>query len=358
MVVLSAHLLSTNGQKYLRMPITSAPRLAWIDLLRGLSVVGMIATHVINAILDARFDGSRWLHELTYFDGLIAPMFLWIAGYAQGLAIQKALISGKPVLNASRLRRLGLIAVIAYALHLPWGLWIKGDFGEESWRILFQADILQCMAVSLFALGFIGHFARRRSTPIIILLALCAVFMAPMAKHWQTGFLPIDAFLNRNTGSLFPLFPWFGFAACGCLASYWPCEIYQRKLIGTAAGIVMILTSSHFTSTPWTSDHPYFFFERLGWLLVIVIAAQLIARCFAPRWIMLASRESLLLYVVHLLLIYALPIHGQPLNLWLGRTQSLPVTLLWFLFVLAVSLLMAWTNDRRKQRLTAPPASV
>ncbi len=73
------------------MSSASAPRLIWIDLLRGLAVIGMIETHVINAVLDARFDGSRWLHELMSFDGLIAPMFLWIAGYAQGLAIQKAL---------------------------------------------------------------------------------------------------------------------------------------------------------------------------------------------------------------------------------------------------------------------------
>ncbi len=66
---------------------------------------------------------------------------------------------------------------------------------------------------------------------------------------------------------------------------------------------------------------------------------------------MLASRESLLLYVVHLQLIYALPIQGQPFNIWLGRTQSLPATLLWFVAVLAASLLLAWANERRK-RLT------
>ncbi len=332
------------------MSSASAPRLVWMDLLRGASVIGMVNTHVINAILDARFDDAQWLHELLYFDGLIAPMFLWIAGYVQGLAIQKALTSGKPVLNASRVRRLGAIALIAYALHVPWSMWSKGDFSAESWRIFFQADILQCMALSLFALGFIGHFAKRPSTSIVALLAACAVFMAPMAMHWQTSFLPVDAFLNCNTGSLFPLFPWFGFAACGCLASYWPCDSKQRKFIVAAAGIIIILASPFFTSAPWAKENPSFFIERLGWLLFIVISAQLIARRFAPRWIMLASRESLLLYVVHLQLIYALPIHGQPFNLWLGRTQSLPATLLWFVAILAASLLLAWANDWRKQQ--------
>ena len=32
------------------------PRLTWIDLLRGVAVVGMVETHVMNALLDASYD--------------------------------------------------------------------------------------------------------------------------------------------------------------------------------------------------------------------------------------------------------------------------------------------------------------
>ena len=50
-------------------------------------------------------------------------------------------------------------------------------------------------------------------TSSALAIVVLAVFAAPAAQHWQTGFLVVDAFLNHNTGSLFPLFPWFGFCA-------------------------------------------------------------------------------------------------------------------------------------------------
>ena len=325
-------------------------RLAWMDLLRGLAVIGMIETHVINAVLDARFDNDRWLSKLMSWDGLIAPLFLWIAGYAQGLAIERAHASGKPVLNAMRIRRLGLIAIVAYALHLPWGLWIQGDFSAESWRIFFQADILQCMAVSLFAIAGIAHLTPRWHVPVLGLIAAFAIFGAPAAMHWETGLMPFDAYLNRNHGSLFPVFPWFGFAACGFLATRWPTTTIVRQTGALILGVAMVLGSPLLSPTPWFSQHPTFFFERLGWLLSFAVAAQRIAPWFAPRWLMLASRESLLLYVLHLQLIYALPVHGQPLNLWLGRTQSLPNTAMIFIAVLSVSMFGAWLNEKRKLR--------
>lgn len=336
-------------------------RLAWIDLLRGLAVVGMIETHVINAVLDARYDEAVWLGKLMSWDGLIAPLFLFIAGYAQGLAIQKAHAAGRDVLNASRIRRLALIFAIAYAIHLPWGLWIKGDFGPETWRILFQADILQCMAVSLFTIAVVGHVAGCRHLLLTGALAGLAIFLAPAAMHWHSGVGAIDAYLNRNSGSLFPLFPWFGFAACGCLASHWASDSTTRKAAWLALGGIGILISPYISPTPWFSQHPSFFFERLGWLLIFCVIAQGVASRFSPRWLMLASRESLLLYVLHLQFIYALPLNGKPLNLWLGRTQSLLNTALIFIAVLAMSMLGAWLNEKRKLRrvgnLKPTPAS-
>ena len=196
--------------------VASTQRLAWIDLLRGLAVVGMIETHVINSFLDARFDAARWLHELRYYDGVIAPLFLWIAGCVQGFAIQKAHRANKPVFSWLRLRRLLVIAGLAYFLHVPWDHWLKGDFGAESWRIFLQADILQCMAVSLSALMFLGCLPKRAFIIAVAAAMAFTVFAAPRAVHWQTGSLFVYAFLNRDTGSLFPLFPWFGFCAAGC----------------------------------------------------------------------------------------------------------------------------------------------
>ncbi len=66
---------------------------------------------------------------------------------------------------------------------------------------------------------------------------------------------------------------------------------------------------------------------------------------------MLAGRESLWLYVVHLMLIHAVPFwRGQSLEHLVGRTQPVGVVLAIFVLLLSASLLVAWWNERRKLR--------
>ncbi|MCE9517973.1 MAG: DUF1624 domain-containing protein [Verrucomicrobia bacterium] len=321
-------------------------RLAWIDVLRGLAVVGMIETHVINAFLDKSYDSARWLHELKYYDGLIAPGFFWIAGYVQGLAIRRLHRDGKTVVTRSRLQRLGLIALVGYLLHVPWDHWMSGDFSAESWCILLQTDVLQCLAVSLVIIMFIGQLKRIWFDPVLLLMALIVVGLAPCAAGWHTGFMPLDAWLNHDAGSLFPLFPWFAFAAAGALASR--CE--PRAVLYVPLGIAFILSGYVFAPQHFLYQHPAFFMERLGYLLIIAWLVMRVSAWLAPRWLQLAGRESLLVYVAHLVIIYSLPMGGVPLDQRIGRTLSLPAVAFTFVALLAVCLGLAWLNERRKAR--------
>lgn len=321
-------------------------RLTWIDLLRGVAVVGMIETHVMNTVLSVEFDGAGWRHQLSFYNGLLAPAFLWIAGVVQGLAIRKARREGRPVVTAARLRRLGFVALLGYLLHVPWNFWLAGDFGAESWRIALQADVLQCMAVSLLLLLFAGLGRGGWFDVVTLGIAAFFVFAAPSAQQWHTGILFCDAFLNHATGSLFPLFPWVGFCAAGSLASRW--EMSWKTLLPAAA--VFIALGTVFEPGGYSYVHPSFFAERLGWLGLLIFGVWLFAQRFAPAWLQLAGRESLFIYVAHLLLLHSVPFQGTTLNLWIGRTLSLPVTALVFLAVLGICLALAWLNERRKLR--------
>ena len=335
--------------------IMSSPtsRLAWIDVLRGLAVVGMIETHVINAFLDKSFDSARWLHELKCFDGLIAPGFFWIAGYVQGLAIRRQQRDDKPVVTVQRLQRLGLIALVGYFLHVPWDYWMKGDFSAESWRILLQTDVLQCLAASLVIIMFIGQHKRTWFDSMLLLLAVMVVGLSPCVAGWHTGFMPLDAWLHHDTGSLFPLFPWFAFAAAGALAS----RREPRAVVCLPLGLAFIIAGYVFAPQHFLYQHPAFFMERLGNLLIIVWLVMRVSAWLAPRWLQLAGRESLLVYVAHLIIIYSLPIGGVPLNQRIGRTLSLPAVLFVFVALLTVCLGLAWLNERRKTRVkTVTPA--
>lgn len=325
----------------------SRPRLTWIDLLRGVAVVGMIETHVMNTVLSAEFDGAEWRHQLSFYNGLLAPAFLWIAGFVQGLSIRKAQREGRPVVTATRLRRLGFIALLGYLLHVPWDRWLAGDFGAESWRIALQSDILQCMAVSLTLLLLAGMARVRGFDAITGLLAAGFVFLAPASQHWHTGVVGIDAFLNHNGGSLFPLFPWVAFCATGCLMSRW--EVSWKTLV--PASLVFIALGMFFVPETYSYVHPSFFAERLGWLGLLITVVWLAGQKFAPAWLQLAGRESLFIYVAHLLLLHSIPWHGTTLNLWIGRTLPLWATACVFLGVLGVCLVLGWTNELRKQRI-------
>src|SRR4051794_4836608 len=68
-------------------PNAQVARMTWIDLFRGAAVVMMIETHVLNTFLLAGSRASAWFEWLNYFNGLVAPSFLFIAGYLQGLGM-------------------------------------------------------------------------------------------------------------------------------------------------------------------------------------------------------------------------------------------------------------------------------
>jgi len=328
----------------------NANRLTWIDLLRGLAVVGMIATHVVNAVMDSAYDSNPWLQEFRYCAGIVAPTFLWIAGYMQGLAITKAREAGRPVFTWSRLQRLLVIALIAYLLHVPWSYWLAGDFGHESWRMFFQSDILHCMVISLLVLMLVGQWARRSFIAVIFVLFLGTIIIGPLALNWKTDWVFLDAFLNKETGSLFPLFPWFAFCAAGCLAS----NSHHRdsRISDALLGIALIAAGYVLKPDAYTPATPIFFFERLGWVCIGVVIVKTISKYFSPQWLQLAGRESLLMYVSHLVLIYALPIGSQPLDKLLGHTQTVPVCVALFITILFICLGLAWLNEWKKKRVS------
>jgi uncharacterized membrane protein len=329
------------------MPPSARPRLTWIDLLRGVAVIGMVETHVMNVFLDSGFDSAGWRHELGFYNGLLAPAFLWIAGFVQGLSIRKAQREGRPVVTGARLRRLGFVALLGYLLHVPWTLWAAGDFGAESWRMALQVDILPCMAVTLAMLLCAGLARGVWFDAVTVLLAACFVFAAPAAQEWRTGVVLVDSFVTYSgTKSLFPLFPWVAFCALGSLASRW--EITWRTLLPVSLGFIALGIA--FAPPVYSYVHPAFFAERLGWLGLLILAVWLFSQKFAPAWLQLAGRESLFIYVAHLLLLYSVPWRGTTLILWIGRTLSIPQTAIAFLIVLGLCLALGWMNEKRKLR--------
>lgn len=364
---------------------TPSRRCDWIDQLRGWAVIVMIEVHCVNVWL---LNGARpdWLN---YLNGLVAPSFLMCAGFSLVLSTFRPDGTIPPFFPHTA-RRLGFILICAYALHAP-GVTLA-DWTVlstvQKFRELFKIDVLQCVVISLAILHGLARLVRnpRVFTGLALGLVLWIPFLSPYL--WSQGigdglWLPVRGLLNGNADrglqALFPLFPWFAFPAfgaflgglyrwgrvevdpaqrarfpelrwlawlfllgLGCWA--WGAHVKESWLwngIWVQEGGLWRLHSSwgawtwvelqaiHNTTLPSVV-------ERLGWISMagaVLGAVELIR----PRWkgpnpVVAASRESLLLYMLHLNVIFGILLSPPVLNAtgwdWnsLGWTGTLLLT--------------------------------
>ena len=319
------------------MPPPASSRLAWLDLFRGACVVAMIATHVLNTFLATALVETAWFAWFTYFDGLVAPAFLFIAGYAQGLGMRQA--SAAPRAWGRKVRRLTAVWLLGYALHFPAPQLLAGHW-SEALRLGTQVDVLQCLAVSLALLLAAERFARRWIDVLAALglvLAVC-VFREEPVQQWRFPPEWLLAYVNRSTGSLFPLVPWMGFVCAGFLASRVDASHLRLPTVAFLASLALAVLM------PGSIG---FFFHRLTWLLAAVPLVQWVASVMQPSWLLFAGRESLVLYAAHLLLIETLAVAGLT-----RHAHSLARCTLIFTAVLTAAVVIAvlWDRARRAGR--------
>jgi uncharacterized membrane protein len=321
------------------------PRYGFIDLLRGFAILAMVETHVANAYLPiALKKGNEFFFWLSFVNGLVAPSFLFATGFSLMLQgnhqWENWLHFRLPFWT--QMRRLGFILLVAYYTHLQGfqlSRYLKRWNDGAMWSRTFQVDILQCIVVSLLVLFSLILILRKKKllpwgTGI---LAVSIVFATPWiwAQDFR-GSLPLSLalFLNPHEASLFPLFPWMSFVLAGSFASYFFLKSVESDRIArymqvTAwLGILMIVAGLLLRTVSYTlpghvdfyTTSPLYLMIRLGTVLLIcALLFNLETKAkWIPRSIQLAGQESLLVYGVHLWLIYAF-LRGKLLGPILGK---------------------------------------
>lgn len=310
-----------------------SPRIQFIDLLRGLAVIVMVQTHVFNATARPEILASPLFEVIRFIDGLVAPSFLFASGMAYAVTTRRKIADyltfGRPLFR--QLGRLLLILGIGYLLHIP-----RFEFhhvmhvaGGEAWLRFFQADVLHCIAVSLLVLQALLLVLRSEQllSFAATLLALGIVAATPVV--WSIDFLPIlpapvAAYMNGLHYSLFPLFPWAAFLLLGVVTGHLFMQARLRAEEGSerqfmrglaAAGVGVLLFSLAIAPFEpliypvydyWRTG-PSFVFLRLALVALVLYGLFLYEKrrgVSARNLVTLAGRESLLVYVAHLMLIY------------------------------------------------------
>lgn len=337
----------------------------WVDLFRGLAVLVMIETHVVNTFLASAVRMEGWFTILNYLNGLVAPSFLFIAGFVQGM--ERGLTPDKPVNFGRRARQLLVLLLTGYALHFPWT-----ELGQHRWddalRIGTQVDVLQCIATSLGLLLGVTWLAQkvggRRGQEVwwfgLTMLLGLSVFAAPYAAECQGLPVPLQAWVNRSTGSWFPLFSWSGFVFFGALAG----AVYglarrtaeapdnlsgQIPLFAfNRASSVFLITPLPLAASAWlfrpasySSVSPASFFERAAWVLILAAICEWVVNRQRPALPLFAGKHSLALYVIHLVLISMIAGFGVPMS-----SLPLPNVLGGILVIGAASVGFTWLLDQ------------
>ena len=136
--------------------MASHSRLHFIDLLRGIAVIVMVEVHVFNAFLQTQYRTTEWFSVLNYINGLVAPSFVFMAGFVFMVASQRKLDEFRAYGKAfwRQIWRIFLILCVGYFLHLPYFSFhrVITETTEAGWLKFYQADVLHCIAVGLFIL--------------------------------------------------------------------------------------------------------------------------------------------------------------------------------------------------------------
>ncbi|OGU30004.1 MAG: hypothetical protein A2X67_00610 [Ignavibacteria bacterium GWA2_55_11] len=349
-------------------------RLTFLDLLRSWAALVMIEVHVVNAFLLADYREQGWFTCVNYVNGLVAPAFLFVAGFAFAFTAERPLATAeeKRAKLFRQLRRIGLILAAGYVLHLPGFGWTKvSQATQTEWLKFFQADILHCIAVGLLILVAAREYlgGARGVLRMAAVVGSLSVLVAPWTWTYDAqAMLPvaIAAYVNGTPFSQFPLFPWLAFMMAGAVvAGTYPRDgsIDQVKTWVRRVGLwgLAVFVVTAIARWPdWAIGlpgvnirvNPWFVAERVGVLLVLVwSAAQWSFRhAELSPGLRDVSRETLFVYFVHLMVIYGDWFDGHSLAFLYKQHFGIIQTVAAVLALMAVMTAASWAWQRSKEK--------
>ena len=343
-------------------------RLAYLDWMRGIAVLIMIPCHTFNAFtqLELRKEAAYILSQ--FIGGMAAPLFLFLAGVTFAFQMEKLDRSGAAwhIRLRTMARRAGYIVLLAYLFRASAMFSTVFSLNLASfWKV----DILNSMGVGLVLLSAVTLWPARTRPQFAAVLGLAIASATPLLRagippDW--GIPQIRNYLVADP-SRFPLFPWsaylaFGIATGSVLRRVRE-EMLERTLLWIALGGLVIawgaqhvsnLSFSLYDSVSFWIDSPALILIRTGLMLLILGAAYVWTEYLVgPRlgWIQAFGRTSLMVYWVHVVLVYGAI--GQPWKRQFSIWQTTAVTVLVIALMAGLAYARLWQKEWTAARATA-----
>lgn len=328
-------------------------RILFIDLLRALAVVMMVEGHTVDLLLadSYRAYDSLYYNLWNFVRGFTAPIFLFSTGTVFAYLFYSA---KRPFARNPRvikgIKRFFLLLGLGYLLRWPAPhLSSIGEVTASQWQGFFTVDILQLIAVGLLLIMVLAFLSEALAVRPMLIFAPCAfiIFAAhPIVANidWKAFLpIPIAGYFYQGTGSLFPLTPWAGFVVCGAVAGTYLADnpaafrnirfSYALFLLGLSFAALSFIGDRIemfiCTESALGARSPNLSIFRLGMVLLLnsIISFVAIKIENMPPLIIQVGRNSLFVYIVHLVILYGSP-WSAGLNGSLARKLNLPTTIL------------------------------
>jgi hypothetical protein len=325
-------------------------RLEYLDWLRGIGATIMLHGHVWDSFLrdDLRNRGPYIFSQ--FMGGMPPAIFLFLTGVTLAFLMDSSERKGMAAVERVKtaFRRSGYLFFLAFAFRVQ--LWIFGI--PAPWRDLFRVDILNCMGFAIAVLSAMAIFPTRQRAKAAAAAGLAIACVSPLISqlHWEAVPWLVRNYIVPDYRT-FGFFPWgaylaFGLSAGSVIRAIPPDATDRAMQWAAMLGIGAILVCHYLDGLPYKFyarpeywlDNPLQIVTKQGVTLVILSVAFVWTRYAAGAgwsWVRQFGTTSLLVYWVHIELVYGRELFFLKNNL--NEAQTLVAAVCVILLMLAIS---------------------
>ena len=344
-------------------------RMDFLDIAKGIGGVWMIHCHVVHALLKPGIKVPWYYPDLLH--GLPASCFLLCAGFVFIILFENAKKKNEIELRMKRLLyRCGQIILLGYGLQLPYFSLRKLLYTPISHTQLlrfFQANILQCIGLSLILLALFIWALKRFNTIFAGYCAGAIGLLIIFASYWigeHTSFpIYLQSYFAFKQKSLFPIFPFGGILFFGAAAGSFYMYMKSRNKIQMAFiifiifGILFVYTSFsplYAAFASWGRANPIHYINKIGQgLLALGVSYYLQKVTGLVKHLVdlhaLIGIETPFVYAFHLVILYGYPFNFGLYQYFAASLSYAMVTLVAIILIL-FTLLFTWFWAEFKKR--------